>query len=244
TRLIATTRSRYAVDGAPPRSPRPSPRRSRRPDSPPGPPAPVPRRCVPGITYPSFRCHASEVQPAFAGRVRQRGDAAVVAVAAAVEDNGVDAGRFGALGDELADCRRPRLLVPRSRADAVVQRRRGDQRAARRVVDHLRSYVPGRTGDDEARAGGTAGNLLPHAEMAAAARRTAQHRGLRGAHLLACLSGLATDDLALVADALALVRLGLADLPDVGGGFADLLLVDPGDDETCRCLDREADALR
>src|SRR5436309_2135889 len=124
TRLIATTRSRYAVDGAPPRSPRPSPRRSRRPDSPPGPPAPVPRRCVPGITYSSFRCHASEVQPAFAGRVGQRGDAAVVA------------------------------------------------------------------------------------------------------------------------DALALVRLGLADLPDVGGGFPDLLLVDPGDDETCRCLDREADALR
>ena len=45
----------------------------------------------------------TELQPALAGAVGHRGDAAVVAVAAAVEDDRVDAGRLGALGDELAD---------------------------------------------------------------------------------------------------------------------------------------------
>ena len=43
---------------------------------------------------------------------------------------------------------------------------------------------------------------------------------------LRCLTGLATDVLALVADALALVRLGLPDRTDLGGGLANELLVD------------------
>src|SRR5690606_38824319 len=63
------------------------------------------------------------------------------------------------------------------------------------------------------------------------------------ATLLTSLSGLAADDLARVAHALALVRLGLADLADVRCDLADLLLVDPADRELCRALDREADPL-
>src|SRR3954466_2492392 len=102
TRLIATTRARYAVAGAPPAAPRPSPRRSRRPESPPGPPAPVPRRWAPGITCSlGFVARRSQRQPALAGRVSQRSDPAVVAVAGAVEDDRVDARRLGPLGDEL-----------------------------------------------------------------------------------------------------------------------------------------------
>src|SRR3954452_4996675 len=62
--------------------------------------------------------------------------------------------------------------------------------------------------------------------------------------LLTRLSSLAADDLALVLDALALVRLRRADLPDVGGDLADQLLVDAGDRELRRPLDREADAGR
>src|SRR5713226_322317 len=47
--------------------------------------------------------------------------------------------------------------------------------------------------------------------------------------LLPCLAGLAQDALAGVADALALVGLGLADLADVGRHLADQLLVGPPD---------------
>ena len=62
------------------------------------------RRDCPGIRR-SFRFvdTSSELQPALAGGVGQRRDPAVVAVAAAVEHHGVDAGLLGALGDELAD---------------------------------------------------------------------------------------------------------------------------------------------
>src|SRR5438046_1668713 len=57
------------------------------------------------------------------------------------------------------------------------------------------------------------------------------------------LSDLELDLLALVADTLALVRVGLAQLADVGGDLADLLLVDAAYDELRRALHLEADAL-
>src|SRR3954470_7274203 len=125
TRLIATTRSRYAVAGAPPAAPRPSPRRSRR--SPP--PAPVPRRWAPGITsFLSWWRRTSELQPALARGVSQRGDAAVVAVARPVEDDRIDAGGLRPLGDELADGGRAGLLVAGLAADRALHRRRRDHR--------------------------------------------------------------------------------------------------------------------
>src|SRR5688500_3454951 len=61
--------------------------------------------------------------------------------------------------------------------------------------------------------------------------------------LLTRLPDLAADVLAGVADTLALVRLRLADLADVRGDLADLLLVDAAHDEAGRGLDLERDAL-
>src|SRR6185503_15296244 len=61
---------------------------------------------------------------------------------------------------------------------------------------------------------------------------------------LAGLAGLAADVLARVADALALVRLGLARGADLGGDLADELLVDADDGEPRRVLDLEADPGR
>src|SRR3954454_21808615 len=58
------------------------------------------------------------------------------------------------------------------------------------------------------------------------------------------LARLAADRLALVADALPLVRLGGADLADIGGELADGLLVRPGDRDVRRVGDHDTDALR
>src|SRR5690349_377778 len=111
TRLMVTTRSRYWLfsgsrESRPPRrSSRRSPRRSPRSAVP---AVPVPRRWGPGIRCSSSRqwwsgWRWSQGQPAFPSAVRDGGDATVVLVAAAVEDDGVDAGGLRALGDELAD---------------------------------------------------------------------------------------------------------------------------------------------
>src|SRR6185437_8074383 len=58
------------------------------------------------------------------------------------------------------------------------------------------------------------------------------------------LPDLAADDLTRVANALALVRVGLAQLADVGRGLADQLLVDAGDREPRGRVDGERDAVR
>src|SRR4051812_2106815 len=60
---------------------------------------------------------------------------------------------------------------------------------------------------------------------------------------LAGLAGLAADLLPGVADALALVRLGLARGPDLGRDLPDQLLVDAEDGQAGRALDLEADAF-
>src|SRR5258706_14335745 len=61
---------------------------------------------------------------------------------------------------------------------------------------------------------------------------------------LAGLAGLAADLLAGVAHALALVGLGLAGRPDLGGDLTDELLVDADDREAGRGFGFERDALR
>ena len=61
---------------------------------------------------------------------------------------------------------------------------------------------------------------------------------------LTCLSNLATDVLALVTHALALVGLRLADLADVGRGLSHDLLVNALNRELCGVLDGEGDSLR
>src|SRR5439155_4081362 len=75
------------------------------------------------------------------------------------------------------------------------------------------------------------------------AARRATCRSLRASHL-AGLPGLAQDLLAGVADALALVRLRLAPLADVGGHLADELLVRPAHRQPRGCLDDELDPCR
>src|SRR5258705_6262727 len=62
--------------------------------------------------------------------------------------------------------------------------------------------------------------------------------------LLTCLSDLAADLLALVANALALVRVWAAQAADVRRDLTDLLLVDAGDRELGGRVNREGDALR
>src|SRR5207302_3231560 len=57
------------------------------------------------------------------------------------------------------------------------------------------------------------------------------------------LPDLSPDVFALVADALALVRLGRAHLADLGGSLADHLLVDAAHDNLRRHRHLEADAL-
>src|SRR4051794_17042325 len=104
TRLIVTRRSMYGVLSwaAPPRPPSRRSRRSRL-SPPPGGPPPS-RRVRPGIrrSLPSSSC-TSELQPAFAGGIGERGDPAVVVVAAPVEDHRGDAGLAGPVGHQLAD---------------------------------------------------------------------------------------------------------------------------------------------
>src|SRR5262249_17278540 len=98
------------------------------------------------------------------------------------------------------------------------------------------------------------GDLLPYPEVATRARRgtrggaagdAAVRPGPGARHLLLpSLPDLAADLLALVPHALALVRVGLAELAYVGRDFADLLLVDPLDHEPGGRLDPQRDPLR
>src|SRR5581483_8350187 len=75
--------------------------------------------------------------------------------------------------------------------------------------------------------------------------RACERPGLRSSHdLLTSLPDLAADDLALVPHALALVRVGLAELANSRGDLADQLLVDALDHEPGGGLNPEGDALR
>src|SRR5829696_493279 len=77
-----------------------------------------------------------EDQAALAGTLGKGPHAAVIAVSAAVEDRGLDAGGLGALGEQLA--RALGLLHAGQRLEVVLGPVDGGQRAARRVVDELR----------------------------------------------------------------------------------------------------------
>src|SRR5436190_1550401 len=77
----------------------------------------------------------SDGQPAFADAVREGLDAAVVAVAAAVEDGAADAGGLRAGGERLAGL--AGLLHPAERAQLRLGPRDGGQRAPAAVVDEL-----------------------------------------------------------------------------------------------------------
>src|SRR5258708_34326529 len=172
---------------------------------------------------------------------------------AAVEHRGRDASLRCALREQRTHLLRLGRLVPAGAADRRIQRRRGYQRAADRVVDELREHMPGRAGNHQPRPGRAPGDLLPYPEMAPCARRDARGRaagdpavrpGPGARHLLLpSLPDLAADLLALVPHALALVRVRLAELAYVGRDLADLLLVDSLDHEPGGRLDPQRDPL-
>src|SRR4051812_46089274 len=171
---MATTRSMKLLfsAGAPP-GPRPPSRRSRRSLPPPAPP---PRRCGPGIRRPSrsHGCCSSEVQPALAGAVGERGDATGVPVATAVEDDRCHAGGLRALGDQGADLAGQGGLVAHGAAQAGVHRRGAGQRAADGVVDELHVDVPRAALDHQARTLRRAGDALAEAVVAPQPRDAAR----------------------------------------------------------------------
>src|SRR5690606_23506468 len=107
--------------------------------------------------------------------------------------------------------------------------RGGRERTADRVVDHLREDVPRGPGDDQTRALRRAEDLLPHPKVSPQPSPRLGIHGLvltqTGGHrLLTSLSDLLADLLPGVPDALALVRLRLAQFADVGGDLTDHLL--------------------
>src|SRR5579872_3609218 len=91
TRLMPTSFSVNSLSSRSRAGPSPSPRRRRSP-------GPRDACCVRAIGYTS-----SELQAALAGGIGQSLDPAVVEVGAAVKHDPLDAGRLGALGEELAD---------------------------------------------------------------------------------------------------------------------------------------------
>src|SRR5690606_30841823 len=157
----------------------------------------------------------SELEPGFAGGVRQGGDAPGVLVATTVEHDGLDTGCLGALGAQGTALLGLRGLVALATADRAVQSGRGRHGVALQVVDDLRREVAVRAGHDET------GTLRRTRDLLADPDVTALDRGalvgvaledlLPVCHgLLTRLSDLAADDFALVLDALGLVRVGLA----------------------------------
>src|SRR6266851_1628658 len=84
-----------------------------------------------------------ELQPRFPRRIRERLDAAVILVPAAVEHHFADSGGLGALGDGFADhlgCRDVAATLE-ILFGFFVDRTGGDQSLARAVVDDLRVNV-------------------------------------------------------------------------------------------------------
>src|SRR3954454_14664997 len=184
TRLIATTRSAWALLSAP------WPRRSSRPPRRSPPPL---RRCGPlmGTTssllsmFPRTRgpqgCARSEREAALAGALGEGGDPPVVLVAGAVEHHALDACSLGPLGDELADLARLGRLVAVEGAEVRLHRARGSPRPGAQVVDGMDADVLGGPGDDEARALRRSGHLLAATDL------TTQTRGDARAGVLAGL---------------------------------------------------------
>src|SRR5215469_6463048 len=255
TRLIVTTRSRYAVPFSGP-APRRSSRRSRR-----SPPPPAPRRGVAAIRSSSsvvgcglprrpLLCSlagysianwsadaaSSQGQPAFARAIGQRGHPAVICVATTVEDCRANAGLPGSRREQRSNLLRLGRLVASHSADRFIKGRRRSERNAQGVVDELGKRVLGRARDHQPRPRSAALDLLADTQVSplprgdprgGAASNPAVCPGLGARHfLLTSLPDLAADLFALVPHALALIGVRLAKLADIRGHFAHLLLVD------------------
>src|SRR5215212_7554131 len=98
-----------------------------------------------------------EDQAALAGTLGEGPHAAVIAVSAAVEDRGLDAGGLRALAEQLA--RALGLLHAGQRLELGLRPVDGRQRAPRRVVDELREDAAVGAEDGDPRPLGGAGDL-------------------------------------------------------------------------------------
>src|SRR5215204_1295361 len=107
----------------------------------------------------------SELQASLAGAPGDRGDAPVEAVAAPVEDAGLDARGLAALGEQLADTLG--LLHRVELAELVFGPGDAGNRTASVVVDQLGEDAAVRAVDGQARALGVAADLGAHATAAA-----------------------------------------------------------------------------
>src|SRR3712207_2473120 len=163
TRLIATTRSTYAVLSAPW-----APRRSSRPPRR-SPPARCPRwgPLMTGSSSLRFSS-SSEPQAALAGAVGNGCDPTVVLVAGPVEDHAFDTGCLRALGHQLAHQAGLGGLVALLGAEVGLHRRGGRDGLAHLVVDDLDGDVPRRPRHDQAWPVGGAGDLLSATRLSAA----------------------------------------------------------------------------
>src|SRR5690242_946618 len=185
-----------------------------------------------------------EIEAARAGGVGQGLHPAMKEIAAAIEDDGGDAGGLGALGEELADGFR-RFLVGAGLAAAqrLIEGRCRGQRVAGDIVDDLRVDVPPRAEHREPRPALVgARETRAHAPPATFEKCIgfAAHR----LSLLLLLAFLAADRLVIVFDALALIGLGTAERADHRRDLTDALLVGAADRDRGRLLARDFDIGR
>ncbi len=201
-------------------------------------------RSVPGSVAACCVLPSSEIQSALAGGIGQGLDAPVIEVAAAVEDHVLDSLGRRALGDQLAH-RLGRgdigagLELP---AQILFERGGRRDRLALLVVDHLRVDVLRRAKHRKPRAvAGGAADVPP--DLRRSPQRPISDCGHRALPSL-LLAFLAEDGFVGILDALALVRLGLAEGTDLGGDVADLLSVDAGHHDLGRLRHLDRDPFR
>ena len=156
-------------------------------------------------------CHQNS-SPASRAAVGDRGDPAVVEEPTAVEHDLVDAGGLGPLGDSVptGSAAVDVAAAPAARRSASSVEAAASVRPASSSIT-CTDEVLVRTEDGEAGALRGAADVLAHPAVAADARLARAWRCRLMTSLLPGLAGLAQDLLARVADALALVGLGLAD---------------------------------
>src|SRR5690554_2067240 len=167
----------------------------------------------------------------------------MIDVCTTIKDHFTNASLGTALGDQLTNrCSGGgSSTVLDSGLDVLVERRRGGQCTACRVVDDLGVDILVRT--ENRQTGTTEGTSLERlADTSLAAFRTFCTDSHRWRSLL-LLAFFAEDELAGIANALALVGLRLAPGTNVRRNLANLLLVDTGNDDFRRRRDSERDSL-
>src|SRR5699024_1587574 len=189
-----------------------------------------------------------QLQAALAGAVSQGLDTAMIHETAAVEHDLRDALFQSTLGDLFANLGSG-LDVAAETFNVLVHGGRRHQSHALFIVNDLSVNVLGGAENIQARTSGGAADLAANAAMTTKTGFVLVdllNHCLSLLTLFLALAGFAflvLDDLALVADALALVRLGGLLGADFSGKLADLLLVDAGNGEVVGVLPLDLDVV-